>query len=281
MAPVKFDDIQKTAKDILDDDYQTSGYEFVSKQKTGWNSSVATTTVNLFPSKDGVQTPAKIGWKVPQPFGVAGFTVDKLEMDKAGKFKLETSLDKSLHHVDGLKAEVKSDLENMSKITAGLTFTGLADTQVKLDAPIMTPDKFTLDITRSLNQATVGVKCGMANMTAPDIGARFATGPMFASLLLKDKFKTITAHASYAASDELKVAATCVQGLGPGASPTGCVGLEYAVSKDTKVKSKVQADMALSASVKHNVEKGFTLVAGGKYDLNSGKMSMGMKLSVE
>jgi hypothetical protein len=277
MAPVKFDDLQKTAKDILEDDYQTSGYEFVSKQKTNWNSSVATTTVAIFPGGTGAQTPAKLGWKIPEPLGLKGFTVDKLEMDKAGKFKLETSMDKSLHAVDGLKVEAKSDLESMSKITAALTYTALADTQIKLDAPMMAPDKFTLDVTRSLQQATVGVKCGMANMSSPDIGARFATGPLFASLLLKDKFKTITAHASYKASDDLKVAATCVQGK----DLKGSVGLAYAVSKDTTVKAKVAEDTSMTASVKHNVQKGFTLVAGGKFDTNSGKLTYGMKLTVE
>lgn len=276
MAPVKFDDIPKTAKEILDDDYQTSGFEFTSKQKTNFNSAVATTTVNLFPGpKDGVQTPAKIGWKIPEPLGLKGFSMDKLEMDKTGKFKLETSLDKGLHSVDGLKVEVKSDLESMSKITAGLTFTGVADTLIKLDAPVMTPDKFTLDISRSVHQVTVGVKCGMANMTAPDIGARFATGPLFASLLLKDKFKTISANASYNATQDLKVAATCVQGK----DLKGSVGFEWNCAEyNAKVKAKAQEDGSVSCSVKKTVQKGFVVTAGGKLD---SRWSFGVKLAIE
>jgi len=38
MAPVKFDDISKTAAEVLNDDFKTSGYEFKAKQKNklGW-----------------------------------------------------------------------------------------------------------------------------------------------------------------------------------------------------------------------------------------------------
>lgn len=281
MAPVKFDDLSKTAAGILNDDYQTSGYEFSSKQKTSWNSSVATTTIALFPAKDGVQTPAKLSWKIPEPLGLKGFTVDKLELDKAGKIKLETSLDKKLHSVDGLKVEVKTDLSTPSDATkslaAALTFTGIADTQIKLDAPIQAPDKFTLDLTRQLGDIQVGAKCGMANLTAPDVGARFASGPLFGSLLLKNKFQNVTLHASYNASPELKVAATAVKGK----DVTGGVGVQYTVSKDTTVKAKVQEDTSVSASVKHTVAKGLSIVAGGKYSPSSGKLAYGLKLSVE
>ena len=34
MGPVKFDDIDKTAKEVLNDDYQTSGYQFKAKMKS-------------------------------------------------------------------------------------------------------------------------------------------------------------------------------------------------------------------------------------------------------
>ena len=49
-----------------------------------------TTAIDLFPGKDAtVQTPGKLTWRFPKPFGIAGFVIDKLEMDKGGKFKLE------------------------------------------------------------------------------------------------------------------------------------------------------------------------------------------------
>lgn len=281
MAPVGFGNIQKTAKDILDDDYQTSGYEFQAKNATTWNGAVATTNVNIFP-KDSVQTPAKIGWKFPSPFGIKGLSVDKLEMDKAGKFKLETSASCCCHGVQGLKVEAKSDLTSLQTITGALIFTGIPDTQVKLDTTMMKPDTFMLDITRSVQQATFGVKFGKANMKAPDLGVRFLSGPLFASLLVTNKFKTYACHAAYTVSNELNVAATVTESKGKDIK--GVVGLEYKVSADTKLKAKVDAStdetMSVSASVKHNLEKGFTVATGGKYE-NKGGITFGLKLSVE
>merc|ERR1712070_1185935 len=154
---------------------------------------------------------------------------------------------------------------------------GIADTQIKVDALVTKPDAFTLDLTRSLGNATVGLKCGMANITAPDVGARFATGPLFASVLLKNKFQAVTAHAAYTGIKDVKVAATCVKGK----DLKGTVGVEYKLSGDTTVKAKVQEDTSVSASVKHSVAKGFTVVAGGKYEPAGGKLSYGLKLTVE
>ena len=54
---MKFDDLEKTSKEVLSDDYQTSGFQFKAKQKTSWQGSVVTTAVDLVPdSKDGVVT---------------------------------------------------------------------------------------------------------------------------------------------------------------------------------------------------------------------------------
>merc|ERR1719223_2286846 len=109
MAPVSFSDLAKTAKDVLDNDFQTAGYQFKSKQKTSWNGAVVTTAVDLF-GKDDVKTPGKLTWKIPNPVGIMGFSIDKFEMDKAGKFKFEAGIDNKMHKVDGLKLDLKSDL---------------------------------------------------------------------------------------------------------------------------------------------------------------------------
>jgi hypothetical protein len=277
-SPVKFDDLSKTAKDVLDNDYQTSGYQFKAKQNASWNSTVATTTVDLF-GKDAIQTPAKLSFKVPNIFGIGGLTVDKLELDKAGKAKLEASAKKESHGVHGLVLEAKSDLKSVNALNCGFTFTGLADTQIKADAPLSKPDGFSLEATRSVPFGILGLKCGMANLSAPDVGFRFASGPLFGSLLATKKLSCFTVHAFYKASDDIKVAASCTQdksGKGTGAS----AGVEYKVSKDTTAKAKVQHDRTVSASVKHNVQRGFTLNAGGKYSAD-GKLSYGLSLSIE
>jgi len=276
MAPVKFDDISKTASEVLGDDYQTAGFQFKAKQKTSWNGAVMTSAVDLFPPKDTVMTPAKLSWKIPAPFGFSGVSIDKLEMDKAGKFKLEASSDKVY---PALKVEAKSDLVEKSKVIGCLTYSGINDTLLKLETKVMNPKDFTAEVTHAVGKATLGMKCGMANMTAPDLGVRFLSGKFFCSLLVKEKLSAFTAHAFCKASDELKCAATVE--YGGKKSGEFSFGLAYDVVKGTQLKFKVQHDQSLSCSVKHELSKGFTLLAGGKFDSKKKDYTYGLQLSIE
>jgi len=278
MAPVKFDDLPKVANEVLNDDFQTSGFQLKAKQKTSLGGAVATTAIDLF-GKDAVQTPAKITWKLPKPFGIAGVSVDKLEMDKAGKFKLEAVVDKSAHSIADLKIEAKSDLADSKKASLGCTFTGLKDTQLKFETTPLAPNNFTLEVTRAIQQATVGVKCGMANLTMPDVGVRVQSGPLFCALLAKEKFSVYTAHACFKAAADLKVA--CSYEYGGKKSGTYGVGLAYTVQPGTSVKAKFQQDMSVSCGVKHDLAKGFTVLSGFKYGAQDGRQSFGCQLSIE
>lgn len=275
--PVKFDDIPKTANEVLNDDFQTSGYVLKAKQKTNFDAAVVTTQVDLVPLKpktDGVATPAKITWKLPKPFSFDHVCIDKLEMDKAGKFKLECSTSKIR---PDLKIEAKSDLVDPAKITSHLTFTGIKDTQIKLDTKPMKPQDLTLEATRSMGNATLGCKYVFGGF--PDLGVRVLSGPMFGSLLVKDKFTAFSAHSFYKASDVLKLAATF--DYGGKKSGDFSVGCAYNVSKNCTFKGKVQQDQSVSTTVKYEVSKGFTLLAGGKYGMKTSALSYGLQLSIE
>merc|ERR1712151_975399 len=104
---------------------------------------------------------------------------------------MEAVMDKTLHHVDNFKFEVKSDCENLAKTSVGFTFTGIADTQLKFETK--QDMKFTAEVTRSLNaNATLGVKLGAASVTAPDLGVKFVQGPVTAAVTAKDQLKTFT-----------------------------------------------------------------------------------------
>jgi len=276
MAPVKFDDIPKTATEVLNDDFKTSGYEFKAKQKTTWDGAVVTSTFDLFPSNSDVMTPAKLTWKLPSPLKTNFVSIDKLEMDKGGKLKLEASSDKVY---EKLKVDAKSDLKDPAKVTAGLTYSGVPDTLLKFETAPMNPQAFTAEITRAAGQVTFGAKFGLKNITAPDLGARFAQGPFFGSLLCKEKLSTFTASACYKVSPEVKCAGT----VDYGGKKTGqfSVGIGYDVVKGTKLKLKVQHDQSISFSVKHDVAKGFTVLAGGKFNAQKKDYSYGLSLSVE
>merc|ERR1712080_28395 len=113
---------------------------------------MGTTQVDIAPGKgDAVATPAKITWKLPKPFSFDHISIDKLEMDKSGKFKMECSTSKIR---PDLKIEAKSDLVDPTKITSHLTFTGIKDTQVKLDTKPMNPQDLTVEATRTMGNAT-------------------------------------------------------------------------------------------------------------------------------
>eukprot|EP00928_Gymnodinium_smaydae_P040091 TRINITY_DN2724_c0_g1_i7.p2 TRINITY_DN2724_c0_g1~~TRINITY_DN2724_c0_g1_i7.p2 ORF type:complete len:241 (+),score=74.42 TRINITY_DN2724_c0_g1_i7:90-812(+) len=237
---------------------------------------IITTAVDLFPGKDGVMTPAKLTWKFPKPFGFDGICVDKLEMDKAGKLKLEASSNKA---GKGVLLDCKSDLADPAKITASCHYTGLQDTQMKVETKVMKPQDFTFEVTRSQGLAQFGLKCNQANLTAPDVGLRLAKDALFCSVLAKEKFSVFTAHGFYKASDVLKLAATYEHGGKKSGSFS--VGLAYDVAKGTTVRAKVQQDQTISCGVKHAVSKGFTVLCGGKYDTKSQGVSYGLQLSVE
>eukprot|EP00747_Dinoflagellata_sp_TGD_P161680 gnl/TRDRNA2_/TRDRNA2_178420_c0_seq1.p1 gnl/TRDRNA2_/TRDRNA2_178420_c0~~gnl/TRDRNA2_/TRDRNA2_178420_c0_seq1.p1 ORF type:complete len:296 (+),score=80.79 gnl/TRDRNA2_/TRDRNA2_178420_c0_seq1:74-889(+) len=271
MGPVKFDDIPKVAADCLGDDYQCSGYQFKAKQKTNWDGAVITTAVDLF-GKD-CATPAKLTWKFPQPLGLKAFAVDKLEMDKAGKFKFEAS--GVFPDFKDVKLDFKSDLVDISKATFGCTYSGIKNAQLKLDtkmdADIACEATYTV-----CSPATIGMKFTSKNITAPDLGLRLQQGPGFAALLVKDKFSTFSGFCHYKVNDQLMAVGKYEQT----SKGSNCsAGVEFQVQKGTKVKAKLDKDLTLSAGCKHEVSSGFTVLAGCKY--GSGNLSYGLALNIE
>lgn len=273
--PVKFDDIPKTATSLLNDDYQTNGYQLKAKQKTSWDSAVLTTTVDLF-GKDDVKTPGKLSWKFPKPLGLAGFSIDKLELDKSGKFKLETSMDKALHTVPDLKIEAKSNLVDASKIVAGCTYTGIKDTQIIFETKPTNPQDFVLDVTHTHGPATVGAK--FTGVGTPDVGVRVALFPVFGSLTAKQALSVFNVAGHYQAQDNLKFAAAYEHGGKK--SGTASVGVAFTPVKGTNFKAKVEQDTAVSITVKHDISKGFSFIAGGRVAADR-SFTYGLQLSIE
>lgn len=275
MAPVKFDEIPKTASEVLGDDYQEKGFSLKTKQKTSFDGAIFSGAFDIGPTKEGIYTPAKLTWKFPKPFGKDFVCIDKLEMDKAGKMKLEVSTDKI---AKGLKVVAGSDLVDKTKITASCTYAGIKDTHFKLDTKAMKPQDFVFEVTQAQGPATFGVKCTAATLMKPDVGFRLTHGDFFCSLLAKEKFSVFTAHTCYTPSPPLKLAGTYT--YGGKANGAFTFGLAYAVMKGLKVKAKASQDKAVSASVKYDVSKGFTLLGGGKYDAK-GAYTYGLQLSIE
>lgn len=277
MAPVKFDDLSKLAKGILTDDYSKSyGNEFKAKQKVGSIGAIFTTTVAIDAKFEGkVSTPATASLKFPKPFGLAGITIDKLEYNKSGDWKLETSFDKALLTVDNLSVDVKSDLAKLDSLSTGATFTGIADTQLKFEVKPLT-QAFSFEATRKQGPATLGLKLNEKNLQAPDVGLCVSQSGVFASLLVTDKFKTFEAHAHYKLTNNVEVAATAKQGskgLDAGA------GFSFQFDDKTTIKAKVNQKTDVESVIKYSPAGGLSFLLAGKYA--GGKCVYGLGVNIE
>jgi len=269
--PAKFDDITKPAKEVLDDDYKTGGYQFKAKQKTSFNDAVLSTDVELW-GKDTIVTPAKLTWKLPKPFGFTFIAIDKLEMDKTGGMKLEAISDKVY---PGLKVKVTSDCKDLAKITAGATYTGLKDTQIIVDTKVSNPQDVSCEVTRTQGAATLGLKYAKGN---PDFAASFTHGPLFGAAVAKESFSAYTFAAHYKASPDVRCAAN--YSYGGKTNGNWSLGATYSGLKGVTAKAKVQQDLSVSCSLKYTAIKGFTPMVGVKYDQSKG-VGFGLQLSIE
>lgn len=275
--PAKFDDIIKVSKEVLDDDYKTTGYQLKTKQKTSFDGAVISSDVELWGGKDSsIVTPAKLTWKLPKPFGLTFLSVDKLEMDKTGSLKMEAISDKVY---PGLKVKCTSDLKDPAKITAGATYTGLKDTQVIVDTKVTNPQDLTCEITRTQGMATCGLKVAVGKFQSPDVALGLTSGPLFMGVVAKEKFSAFTVAGHYKASPQLRCAANYNHG---GKANGKCaLGLTYSGFKDMVLKAKVEQDTSVSCSLKNTSIKGFVPTCGAKWDAKSSKMSFGFQLSIE
>jgi len=212
---------------------------------------------------------------------VKGFSVDKLEFDAGGKYKLECSTSKDLHKIDGLVVEVKTDLTDMTKLTKGLTYKGLKNAVIKVEArPLAGADMikdFNAECMYGIGALVIGAK--FKGLNIPDVAMNFTSGKIFASTLAKSQFTEFIGHCHYTVSNDIKVAATYQ--LGGKANGTFTVGGQAKVGEKILAKAKFGSDQSLSFGMKTDIVKGMVLTAGGKHSIEGGKTTYGLKLAVE
>lgn len=273
MAPVKFDDLSKVAKSVLNDDYiGKSPFQFKAKQKVCCGT--VTTTVDLNQDgKEGNKTSGVVSWKLSNPLGITGLAVDKFEYSKEGNMKFEGTVNKSIHKVDGLAVEFKTDLADpLGKLKKGITYTGLADTQVKFETAVLKPEAFTAEVTRVQGPATIGAKVAGTNV---DVGLRMSVSGLFMSLVVTKGFQEFEGAAHYKVNNTLEVAATAVKGS-KGVSATG--GIKFALNDALTLKAKATDKGVATALATYKPAKGFTVHSGATF---GEKVSYGLQLNIE
>jgi len=268
---IKFDDLSKVATSVHKDDYHTSGFQLKTKQKTSYQNIVLSSQVDLFSGKEA--TPTKLTVKWPKPFGIKSAFIDKLEVDKSGKIKLEAS---TSDLYPGLMLELKSDLVDASKLVAGFTYTDYKETQVIFECKATNPQDFNCESTYAKGQAIFGCKmnASMFKGSAPDLGVRFKNGPLCCSVLATDALKAYSASVAYKAGD---INGAVTYQHGGKASGSFTAGVAYKGS----TKIKVDQSQTVSCSHKHSVSKGFTLLGGASYSVPKGSSQFGLQLSIE
>lgn len=271
MAPVKFDDLNKVAKSVLSDDYINMGSPFQFKAKQKVPCGTVTTTVDL--NQDGKNaTSGVVSWKLSNPMGISGLAVDKFEYNKSGGMKLEGTVNKSIHKVEGLSVEFKTDLKELSKLKKGITYTGLADTQVKFETAILKPDAFTAEVTRVQGPATVGAKVVGSNV---DVGLRMSVSGLFTSLVVTKGFSSFEGAAHYKVNKNLEVAAIATKD-GKGVGAIG--GIKFVLNDAMTLKAKATDKGVAHVLATYKPAKGFTVHSGASFGKD---VSYGVQLNIE
>jgi len=276
--PAKFDDVAKSASSVLGDDFQCSGFQLKAKQATNFGGATSDITVD-YDGKADTKTPAKMSFKFPKPVPMLeGLAIDKFELDKKGVMKVESSLSKALHGVDGLKIEVKTDFG--AKTTYGSVFTGYKDAMVKFETSHSAPTDFTVECLHARGSAVVGAQLKGTKNLCPSVAASYQHGDIFASVVAKEKFSEFTAHALYSLNaNNAKLVATYQHGGKTSGSWT-VGGSAGGLPMDMSAKAKFDGSL-VSMTVKKDLAKGTKLFCGLGYNLGDGNMTTGAKLSIE
>jgi len=271
MASVAFDDIAKSVTDILNEDHVTSGCQFKTKQKTQFSDASWEAIVDV----GGKENVGKMKLKLLKPFGFSNFSINKLEFDKSGDIKTEATSKVA----DGVSLQLKTELMELSDVknfknnkgtSAGVTYTGLPDTVVKVETKLTDPAQFKAELMKTIKNTKVGVKC--EGVQVPDAGVSHTDGPLHVVLTAK-QMTDLTLFGSYAVDKDTSFATSCK--LRGSDSGSVSVGFQHQINAGWALKAKMQTDNSLSASLKHS-NGGCTFLTGARFAPNSAQPGWGL-----
>lgn len=276
MAPPSFDDLAGPAAEVLEEGYQTEGFQLGAKRTTSFQKASLNSTIDFEGGKRG--TGGTIAWSFPK-FGLEGLALDKLEVDKEGKVSMEVSVGEGLHKIQGLTVSASSEAEDASSASIGVCYEAMSNTQWKADIKPADAKDFNVEMTRSLGESvTFGKRLTGEAKGVPDVGLSLAKGPLFASLTATCRFSTFNASGCYSANDSLKLAGTFQQGGGE--SGNFSVGAAYQLREGTSLRAKIEQDRAVSIAIQHELSAGVSFNTGTKLDLKK-NLSYGFAVNIE
>lgn len=263
---VKFADIAKGPKDLLNDDY-TSTKTLKCKKSAG----PVAVTIETDRSDKGALT-SKIGTK----FSYAGLSFDKIQLKPDGSNVFETSITPCPGCITQFKAAKGADV--IVDYTSGaIRWTGTLD--VKNMSSFST--SATIAAAGGINVGGDAVySLSGKGLTSYNVGGNYTSGPFFASAVAASKMSSLNVGLMYSVSPSLTLASQSVHSA---ASPldTFTVGGKYNVGPGTDVKAKIGNDGSISACLVKEVAPKVTLTLSGTTSTkDSSKISYGLGISM-
>lgn len=265
MAPPKYGDVQKSAKDLLNNDYC---FDKKFKLSTKSNNGVKFTAEGVMKSKG---TSGKLSAK----FNVDNVSIDKLQTTTAGRFDVEASIPDV---IDGLKLGFKvSDGVSGSGVPGGSinatykmdSLTCFADLDVVEGPTIKTA------LTTEYEGFVVGGECtynsqlddkdAAGELTNYGVSLGYQLDDLNVSLATKNKLNSINLAVHHVVDSDTKIAATFE--VEPKGKPkTMAVGGSKKLDDESSFTAKVDSKGVVSANYIHQLKKDVKFIASAQVD---------------
>lgn len=245
---IKFFDIAKGPKDLLNNDYETK-----QTLKCKKNAGPVAVTIETVRGEGGALT-SKIGTK----FSYGKLNVDKAQATANGGQVLETSLDVAPNMKISFKSGKGGDL-GIDYTKGNFYATGVLD--------VVEMSKFTTSACVSLPSgiktgadASYGLS-GKTGITALNVGASYSTGNFFSVVTSVNKFSSVNLGLLYKVNPQVSIA-TMSSHSGDNPFNLNAVGGSYKADFGT-IKAKYTAGGVVSAALVKDLAPKLTLVASG------------------
>mmetsp|Transcript_12694 Transcript_12694/g.27572 ORF Transcript_12694/g.27572 Transcript_12694/m.27572 type:complete len:267 (-) Transcript_12694:268-1068(-) len=266
---MKFSDISKPSKDLLNDDY-TSSITLKCKSKAG----PIGVTIETERSAAGTLS-SKVGGK----FSYAGLNFDKLQAKADGSNVLETSLVPCKGCKMTFKANKGADLG--VEYTAGsTTTTGSVDVlnMSKLSTSTCLGVAPGVNLGGDLSYNISGDKAGLSSY---NIGASYATGPLFASVTSASKLSQFNVGVLYKVNSDLSLASSTAHSSAKACNVAAIGGAYSGLGSVGTIKAKVGSNGVTSACLIKEVAPKVNLTASGSIsgaDFSTFKYGFGISM---
>jgi len=267
---MKFSDISKPSSDLLCNDYCSN----VTLKAKSLSAGPVSLSIETERSAAGTLS-SKVGGK----FAYAGLNFDKVEAKADGSNVLETSLVPCPGCKMTFKANKGADLG--LEYTAGkMTTTGSLD--------VLNMSSFStstcIGVTPAINlggDLSYNLSGDKAGLSAYNVGASYASGPMFASVTTANKFAQFNVGVMYKVSNDLSLASSTTHSSAKACNVLAVGGAYSGLGSVGTIKAKVGSNGVTSACLVKEIAPKVSLTASGSIsgtDFSTFKYGLGITM---